>query len=134
MYTCIIPVIFGWSSWLSPWSWPLLLRPQTRVDRRLQTFLENKELVQLAYTNNEINSWKNQETDTWFSAVVVSLGRFDNLYICPPNIILNLFRLLAIPYSCSSTRMTTSRYFLLFVFLSMTDRLSDQVSYTLWIL
>ena len=54
-----------------------------------------------AYTNNEINSEINHETYTCFSAVVAGATHrtIDELYICPPNIILELFRLLVIPYS-----------------------------------
>ena len=53
-----------------------------------------------AYSNNEINSGKNHETYTLFSAAVreETHGKNDNLFICPPNVILDLFRLLALPY------------------------------------
>ena len=40
------------------------------------------------------------QINAWFSAVWgASHSRIDNLFICPPNVILDLFRLLAIPYS-----------------------------------
>ncbi len=52
-----------------------------------------------AYTNNEINSEKNKKP---IRAFQLSLGathrKVDDLSICPPNIILDLFRLLVISY------------------------------------
>ena len=49
----------------------------------------------------EINSGKNHETlHTIFSCRWgATFSKIDDLFICPPNIILDLFRLLAIPYS-----------------------------------
>ena len=53
-----------------------------------------------AYTNNEINQKKSQNLNVIFScrwgAILIT---YYDLYICPPNIILDLFRLLFIPYS-----------------------------------
>ena len=52
-----------------------------------------------AYTNNEINSGKNHETFTLFSAVVGGATHRKICSICPPNIILEFFCLLVIPYT-----------------------------------
>ena len=54
-----------------------------------------------AYINKEINSTKNHETYLmWFSATVgpQNIVKLTTFFICPPNI-LDLFRLLDIPYS-----------------------------------
>ena len=69
----------------------------TRISR--QQFLNPNPA---AYSNNEINSDKNHETYTCFSAVVrgETHSKIDDLSICPPNNILYLFRLLVIPYTC----------------------------------
>ena len=52
-----------------------------------------------AYTNNEINSEKNL-----YMVFSCRWGaphrKIDHLLICPPNIILDLFHLLVIPYTC----------------------------------
>ena len=58
-----------------------------------------------AFTNNEIVEKKTQ------NQYGVTLGRIYDVFICPRNIILDLFRLLAIPYSweeltvCSNQRL-----------------------------
>ena len=55
--------------------------------------------IKAAYTNNEINSKKKRQPIRIFSCSWDAHSRIDDLSICPPHIILYLFRLLAIPYS-----------------------------------
>ena len=54
-----------------------------------------------AFTNNEIKSRKKSQNQygIFSSRWGATLGKIDDVFICPPNIILDLFRLLAIPYS-----------------------------------
>ena len=52
-----------------------------------------------AYTNNEINWKESRNLFVIFRGATHSI--IDDLFICPPNIILDLFRLLDIPYPCS---------------------------------
>ena len=54
-----------------------------------------------AYANYEINLGINHETYVFFSCRWwTTHSKIDNLSICPPNIFLDLFPFLLIPYSC----------------------------------